>query len=74
MNDLSINDTKENSISKSGIPRDLKKIRSVIAKYKNKSNEMTNSSIESNVLKLTGVNRIDKDGNHKLGEIEYINN
>lgn len=57
-----------------GIPsdqsKDIKKIRSVIAKYRNKSTDMNSNSIENRILK-TLVNKVEsKDNKYKLTDVE----
>jgi len=50
--------------------RDFKKIRSVIARYKNKSTDIKNSTIEANILKTFSINRPENEGKYKLSQLE----
>lgn len=68
-----MNSKVETNINSRDQPKDIKKIRSLIAKYKNKSSDLTNTSIEAKILKTLAVNKADfRDEKFKLGEIEYL--
>ncbi len=48
--------------------KDVKKIRSLVAKYRNKSSVLTTSSIEQNILKSSALDN--RNGKYKLGDLE----
>ncbi len=46
-------------LTESNRSRDLKKIRSLIAKYKNKSLDSSSTTLEGRILKTLNLNKVD---------------
>jgi hypothetical protein len=62
---------KLKSLLTDGKPKDLKKIRSVIAKYKNKNTDASKDTIESKIMKTLNINKEEnKDTDIQLSEYE----